>query len=92
MSLGLMVGIIVAACAVVAGMAILQLPAWDRGSGKNDEAKPLRVCHWSEEEDMWETECKHAFVLNEGTPSENEMRFCSYCGGELIEVRMEEER
>jgi len=40
-------------------------------------------CEWYEVGEMWETTCGHAFVLNYGTPSENEMRFCCYCGGEL---------
>lgn len=44
-------------------------------------------CRWDYDEDMdaHETECGHAFTLIEGTPSENDMRFCPYCGGELWE-------
>ncbi len=46
-------------------------------------AKPNRIrpCAWVEDENgVWETSCGHAFELNEGTPSENELRFCGYCG------------
>jgi len=55
------------------------------GSGHVDDvtSAPSRECEWSEVGEMWETTCGHAFVLNDGTPSENEMRFCCYCGGEL---------
>lgn len=56
-----------------------------------DSAVPLarRVgrCRWDYDADMgaYETECGHAFCINEGTPAENDMRFCPYCGGELWE-------
>lgn len=31
----------------------------------------------------YNTSCKNAFVLNDGTPSDNNMKFCCYCGGLL---------
>jgi hypothetical protein len=36
-------------------------------------------------EDTWETGCGEAFLLIEGVPSDNKMKFCCYCGGSLIE-------
>ena len=47
--------------------------------------KPVvSVCVWEEDSDgNWETACGNIFCLNEGTPSENEMRFCCYCGKQL---------
>lgn len=46
-------------------------------------------CRWVETEEYWKTSCGRAFVLNDGTPSENEMRFCAYCGEPLEEIRTE---
>lgn len=43
-------------------------------------------CEWTEDEDgNWTTECEHIFVLNEGSPVENEMQFCCFCGRSLIQ-------
>lgn len=38
-------------------------------------------------EDVWATACGRRFQVTEGTPAENDMRFCCYCGGALTEVR-----
>ena len=44
-------------------------------------------CHWEHnEEGYWETTCGNAFEVTEGTPLENNMRFCCYCGKRLVEV------
>lgn len=43
------------------------------------------ICVWREEEWGWQTGCGHSFSLNEGTPSQNFMRFCCYCGLPLVE-------
>jgi len=48
----------------------------------------LRVgthCRWTLDNDSgaYDTACGHKFTLNEGTPAENGMRFCCYCGGAL---------
>lgn len=43
----------------------------------------LSECWWTETGEMWETSCKNAFVLNDGTPRHNKMKFCCYCGGKL---------
>lgn len=47
------------------------------------------VCEWSMDLDSeyaaWETKCGNAFWLNDGTPKENDMRFCCYCGKKLVE-------
>lgn len=47
--------------------------------------KPIGpVCRWTEaDEGYFDTDCGHAFVLNTGTPPENHMRFCAYCGRAL---------
>ncbi len=49
-----------------------------------------RSCAWREDEDgVWGTSCGQRFELNEGTPAENDMRFCPYCGKPLEQHRYE---
>lgn len=45
-------------------------------------------CQWIEDGDSqsWETKCGHNFDINVGTPSENDMRYCCFCGRPLVEV------
>ena len=46
------------------------------------------TCLWYEDgvdTNTWATSCGGYFSLNEGTPSENEMRFCYKCGKPLEE-------
>ena len=59
----------------------------EAAGGASDVERVVRRCRWDYDEDMdaHETECGHAFTLIEGTPAENDMRFCPYCGGELWE-------
>ncbi len=50
--------------------------------------KDGKVCFWTNDSDEyadgdWDTSCDNRFVLNEGTPHENKMRFCCYCGKSL---------
>ncbi|MBN6739174.1 hypothetical protein JKG47_01175 [Acidithiobacillus sp. MC6.1] len=45
-----------------------------------------RTCAWSQdgdESDLWTTGCGHFFILNDGTPKENGMDYCCFCGGHL---------
>ena len=50
-----------------------------------------RACEWVEDEDAnWYTGCKETFCLNDGTPADNGMKFCCYCGGTLTETRYTE--
>jgi hypothetical protein len=52
-----------------------------------EPADARKVCVWSEDfEGNWDTGCGNLFVLNEGTPSENGMKHCCYCGGKLEQV------
>lgn len=58
---------------------------------RNDaQAEPKRepTCLWSradDDTDVWETSCGHAFTIIEGTPSDNHMEFCCYCGRRVDE-------
>lgn len=57
----------------------------------NSVAKP--DCNWFNDQTAWEndggwdTTCGNRFYLCEGSPSENDMKFCCYCGGQLVEER-----
>lgn len=49
--------------------------------------KATGPCGWTmDNEGWWETDCGHVFVLNDGTPSQNRMGFCCYCGSKLVEM------
>jgi hypothetical protein len=55
---------------------------------------PEAACNWSQEDDesdCWVTSCGNAFSLNDGTPSENSIKHCCYCGRHLTETRWEPE-
>ena len=68
----------------------------DTGCSCNDElpdyaaeqAEPKRppTCRWSradDDTDLWETTCGKAFTIIDGSPADNQMAFCCYCGREL---------
>ena len=48
-------------------------------------------CCWSQntyddvDYSLWHTTCGEEFVLTDGSPSENRMNFCHYCGKPVIE-------
>lgn len=46
------------------------------------------TCMWSQDADTdtWATQCKQYFRLDDGTPTDNKMRFCCYCGKPLESV------
>lgn len=54
---------------------------------EQETARPKR-CRWVNDDpdgwNTWETECEATFQLNDGTPQDNGMKFCPYCGGELV--------
>lgn len=45
------------------------------------------MCIWARDadSDAWDSSCGHMFCLNEGTPLENDMSFCCFCGEPLVE-------
>ncbi len=67
---------------------------WDEACGRDDpEANHVPdnikaalsrpdVCHWNQEEDenIWATGCCHYFEITDGTPKDNDMAYCCYCG------------
>jgi len=53
---------------------------------------PVTPCAWQEDADgNWETGCGNLFILNDGTPAENGMGYCCYCGKPLKQNVYEEE-
>lgn len=51
----------------------------------------IATCEWREDEDgIWETACGEAWQCTEGTPAENDMKFCHSCGKHLKEHRYAE--
>jgi len=40
---------------------------------------------WDDCSDMWKTACGNLFTIIEGSPSENGMLFCCYCGKKIVE-------
>lgn len=43
-------------------------------------------CTWTYDNNyVWETSCGNVFCLTHGTPADNNMKFCSYCGKEIKE-------
>ena len=45
----------------------------------------MEKCQWVYEAGYWITSCGYEYAINDGTPSENDMNFCLYCGKKLIE-------
>ena len=44
-------------------------------------------CNWNQYDDeygSYETDCGHGYVINEGSPTENGMKFCPFCGRTLL--------
>lgn len=48
------------------------------------------VCKWKYDIDygFWETGCGEAFTFTTGTPAENKMKYCPYCGKKLVPVKV----
>jgi hypothetical protein len=53
------------------------------------EKQPERSCLWQYDEhyDKWDTDCDNGFQLTTGTPIENKMKFCPYCGRKIEEKK-----
>ena len=47
----------------------------------------IQPCNWWEEDGAWTTGCARRFVLEAGTPSDNSMSYCCYCGSVIKEVQ-----
>jgi hypothetical protein len=43
-------------------------------------------CNWTNAEGFWETECKNAFSIEDGTPEQNRMNYCCFCGKPICTI------
>jgi len=44
-------------------------------------------CKWTEDvEGNWWTDCGDGYIVSDGTPADNHMMFCCFCGKPLKEV------
>ena len=44
------------------------------------------VCTWTEDANgIWHTDCGEAFEIHAGSPGQNGLRFCCFCGRKLAE-------
>lgn len=56
----------------------------------NDRTKDQR-CYWTEDPDgQWETSCGNTFVIIDGSPADNDMTYCCYCGKKLAQQSFQE--
>ncbi len=57
--------------------------------GKRNEIRDAltqKECVWKYDwDDQWETNCGNRFETIDGSPTENKMEFCCYCGGKIVE-------
>lgn len=50
------------------------------------------ACSWKEDEDgTYATDCGEEFMFIDGTPTENLVKFCCYCGRPCLDVPYKEE-
>ena len=49
-----------------------------------------KKCKWEYDDthDCWETGCNNAFTLIEGSPENNNMKYCPYCGKEIWQLKV----
>jgi len=51
------------------------------------------TCAWTEDEDgNWDTECGNKWTFFDGTPSDNGLVFCPFCGRTLRSTAQEQQR
>ena len=52
-----------------------------------DSVLPDETCEWKDVGEYWETGCEGAFCITAGTPKNNEMEYCPYCGKEIKVIK-----
>ena len=62
-------------------MLALKLQVIDSGSA-SDDACEWRLC--DEEANVYDTSCRNTHILIEGTPRENNYKYCPYCGKKIL--------
>lgn len=47
----------------------------------------LEKCTWFQEDegsDIWVSDCGGLFTLNEGSPADNDLKYCCWCGKSIV--------
>lgn len=59
--------------------------AFEAWQASKERCQP-KDCAWTYDDDSesYDTQCGQLFTIIEGTPDENHMAFCAYCGGHLV--------
>lgn len=52
--------------------------------GVQDQGVP--TCEWHEDDGLYHSACGGTFEIIDGTPTDNRMTHCCYCGGRLVTV------
>ena len=53
---------------------------------------PISTCRWTEDEDaVWNTDCGRRWEFTNGTPRDNKVTFCAFCGRKLTQRRFRED-
>lgn len=82
------------------GLEVLDLEAQLQGESKDSEwnnrlgvdyfKEKEKTCEWKledEEANLYLTECQQRQLIFDGTPKENEYRYCPYCGKKIKVVK-----
>ena len=73
----------------------------ERGQRCSDAITALKAalaepdtCTWCQDGDsdssMYQTSCRQYFDVTDGTPEDNKMRWCCYCGKRLVQLLTED--
>lgn len=56
---------------------------------ENEELKKESPCTWSfdSEGEYYDTMCGQAYTIIAGTPKDNGMKYCTYCGHPIVEIK-----
>ena len=49
-------------------------------------------CLWKKEEACWSTDCGRKFTVNDGSPWENGMVYCCFCGRVIYMKKLKNEK
>jgi hypothetical protein len=63
---------------------------WEASANAVADAVRNKTCEWSDDGEYYNTQCGGAFHIESGTPADNGMEYCAYCGGKLIDVTVTE--
>lgn len=66
--------------------------AFEAGRKAAEQDRVDAVCQWEQDDEggYWQTQCGEAFEIIEGTPEQNGMKYCHYCG-KTLSARSENE-